>query len=75
MKTSSLSMRLGLTVSLMGAGLVVLLASLAYLALTHELDKLAARAWKTKWSNWPIPSARASMNTASLTARTHCWTW
>lgn len=32
MKTGSLSMRLGLTVSLMGAGLVLLLATLAYLA-------------------------------------------
>ena len=48
MKTSSLSMRLGLTVSLMGAGLVVLLASLAYLALTHELDKLARKGLENK---------------------------
>ena len=41
MKTASLSMRLGLSVSVMGAALVVLLAALAYFALTHELDSLA----------------------------------
>lgn len=48
MKASSLSMRLGLTVSLMGAGLVVLLATLAYMALTHELEKLARRGLESK---------------------------
>ncbi|MDH1537792.1 heavy metal sensor histidine kinase [Pseudomonas chengduensis] len=41
MKPASLSMRLGLSVSVMGAALVVLLAALAYFALTHELDSLA----------------------------------
>ncbi len=48
MKASSLSMRLGLTVSLMGAGLVLLLATLAYLALTHELEKLARKGLESK---------------------------
>ena len=48
MKTGSLSMRLGLTVSLMGAGLVLLLATLAYLALTHELEKLARKNLESK---------------------------
>ncbi|NWC51639.1 HAMP domain-containing protein, partial [Pseudomonas tolaasii] len=48
MKTSSLSMRLGLTVSLMGAGLVLLLATLAYLALTNELEKLARKGLESK---------------------------
>ena len=48
MRTSSLSMRLGLTVSLMGAGLVVLLATLAYLALTHELEQLARKGLESK---------------------------
>ncbi|AUG05715.1 heavy metal sensor histidine kinase [Pseudomonas sp. S09G 359] len=48
MRTSSLSMRLGLTVSLMGAGLVVLLATLAYLALTHELENLARKGLENK---------------------------
>ena len=41
MKPASLSMRLGLTVSVLGALLVVVLAILAFLALTHELDALA----------------------------------
>ena len=41
MKSASLSMRLGLAVSIMGALLVLFLAVLAFLALTHELDKLS----------------------------------
>ena len=41
MKPASLSMRLGLSVALMGAALVVLLAMLAYLALSHELASAA----------------------------------
>lgn len=45
---SSLSMRLGLTVSLMGAGLVLLLATLAYLALSHELGSLARESLDSK---------------------------
>ena len=48
MRTGSLSMRLGLTVSLMGAGLVLLLATLAYVALTHELEKLARKNLESK---------------------------
>ncbi|CAE6952699.1 MULTISPECIES: heavy metal sensor histidine kinase [Pseudomonas] len=43
MRPTSLSMRLGLSVSVMGAALVVLLAALAYFALTHELDSLAKK--------------------------------
>lgn len=41
MKPASLSMRLGLSVALMGAALVVLLAALAYFSLTHELAAMA----------------------------------
>ncbi|HEF4761588.1 TPA: heavy metal sensor histidine kinase [Pseudomonas putida] len=41
MKPASLSLRLGLTVSILGAVLVVLLAVLAYFALTHELNALS----------------------------------
>ncbi|PTT62447.1 two-component sensor histidine kinase, partial [Pseudomonas sp. HMWF007] len=41
MKPASLSMRLGLTVSTLGAMLVVFLAILAYFALTHELNALS----------------------------------
>ncbi|MBK5512799.1 heavy metal sensor histidine kinase [Pseudomonas sp. TH15] len=41
MKPASLSMRLGLTVSILGALLVVLLAVLAFIALSHELNALS----------------------------------
>lgn len=41
MKPASLSLRLGLTVSILGALLVVFLAILAYFALTHELATLS----------------------------------
>lgn len=43
MKRSSLSLRLGLTVTLMGAALVLLLATLAVFALDHELDSRARK--------------------------------
>ncbi|ATP51763.1 heavy metal sensor histidine kinase [Pseudomonas sp. ITEM 17296] len=43
MKTASLSLRLGLSVTLMGALLVLLLACLAVLALDHELDSRARK--------------------------------
>ncbi|UPQ81369.1 heavy metal sensor histidine kinase [Pseudomonas knackmussii] len=48
MKPASLSMRLGLSVSVMGAALVVLLAVLAYFALTHELNSLAKKSLEGK---------------------------
>lgn len=41
MKPASLSLRLGLTVSVLGALLVVFLAVLAFFALTHELNTLS----------------------------------
>jgi two-component system heavy metal sensor histidine kinase CusS len=41
MKPASLSLRLGLTMSILGALLVMLLAVLAYFALTHELNTLS----------------------------------
>ncbi|MNO75846.1 Sensor protein CzcS precursor [compost metagenome] len=43
MKNSSLSVRLGLSVTLMGAALVLLLACLAVFALDHELDSRARK--------------------------------
>ncbi|MGE8113421.1 heavy metal sensor histidine kinase [Pseudomonas sp. NPDC086566] len=43
MKYASLSLRLGLSVTLMGAALVLLLACLAVFALDHELDSRARR--------------------------------
>lgn len=48
MKPASLSMRLGLTVSILGALLVVFLAVLAFIALTHELDKLSKSSLDSK---------------------------
>ncbi|QLF92901.1 heavy metal sensor histidine kinase [Pseudomonas sp. ABC1] len=48
MKTASLSMRLGLSVVLMGAALVVLLSALAYLSLTRQLDLIAQQNLKDK---------------------------
>ncbi|WP_194790524.1 heavy metal sensor histidine kinase [Pseudomonas sp. UFMG81] len=43
MKRPTLSLRLGLTVTLMGAALVLLLATLAVFALDHELDSRARK--------------------------------
>lgn len=48
MKPASLSLRLGLTVSLLGALLVVLLAVLAFFALSHELDSLSRSSLEKK---------------------------
>lgn len=70
MKTGSLSMRLGLTVSLMGAGLVVLLATLAYLALTHELDKLARKGLENKLEQLEHTLGQG-LDTHDISARPH----
>lgn len=67
---SSLSMRLGLTVSLMGAGLVLLLATLAYLALTHELGKLARESLDNKLTQIQH-SLTSDLKTADIAARPH----
>jgi len=48
MKPASLSLRLGLTVSLLGAVLVLLLAVLAFFALSHELNTLSRDSLATK---------------------------
>ena len=70
MKTSSLSMRLGLTVSLMGAGLVVLLATLAYVALTFELEKLARKGLESKMEQIQHSVAQG-LDTRAIRARPH----
>lgn len=70
MRSGSLSMRLGLTVSLMGAGLVVLLASLAYLALTHELENLARKGLESKMEQIQH-SLLQDLNTRDISARPH----
>ena len=48
MKPARLSLRLGLSVSLMGAALVLLMACLAVLALDHELDSRARKSLTAK---------------------------
>ena len=70
MKTGSLSMRLGLTVSVMGAGLVLLLATLAYLALTHELEKLARKGLESKMEQIQHSVAQG-MDLNTIRARPH----
>ena len=67
---SSLSMRLGLTVSLMGAALVLLLASLAYLALSHELDNLARKGLDSKLEQIRH-SLTSDLKSSDLAARPH----
>ncbi|WP_409284926.1 heavy metal sensor histidine kinase [Pseudomonas protegens] len=67
---SSLSMRLGLTVSLMGAALVLLLATLAYLALSHELDNLARKGLDSKLEQIRH-SLTSDLKSSDLAARPH----
>ncbi|MDP4572803.1 heavy metal sensor histidine kinase [Pseudomonas sp. LPH60] len=67
---SSLSMRLGLTVSLMGAALVLLLATLAYLALNHELDNLARKGLESKLEQIQH-SLTSDLKSSDLAARPH----
>lgn len=67
---SSLSMRLGLTVALMGAALVVLLATLAYLALNHELDNLARKGLDSKLEQIRH-SLTSDLKSSDLAARPH----
>lgn len=70
MRSGSLSMRLGLTVSLMGAGLVLLLVTLAYLALTHELENLARKGLESKMEQIEH-SLQQDLNTRDISARPH----
>lgn len=67
---SSLSMRLGLTVSLMGAALVLLLATLAYLALSHELGNLARKGLESKLEQIQH-SLTSDLKSSDLAARPH----
>ncbi|QIH07892.1 MULTISPECIES: heavy metal sensor histidine kinase [unclassified Pseudomonas] len=67
---SSLSMRLGLTVSLMGAALVLLLATLAYLSLNHELDNLARKSLRSKLEQIQH-SLLSDLKSSDLAARPH----
>ncbi len=70
MKTSSLSTRLGLMVSLMGAGLVLLLATLAFLVLDHELEKMARKSLENKMELIQH-SLTMNLNTREIATRNH----
>lgn len=72
MKPASLSMRLGLTVSILGALLVVFLAILAYFALTHELNALARDSLKRKWRRLSTACRCTPMLAKSAENRTSC---
>ncbi|PWB33291.1 two-component sensor histidine kinase [Pseudomonas sp. SDI] len=70
MRSSRLALRLGLSVSLMGAALVLLLAGLAVLALDHELDSRAGKVLARKMEQIKH-SLAADMTAADLSRRAH----
>ncbi|MFK3771966.1 heavy metal sensor histidine kinase [Pseudomonas sp. NPDC089406] len=70
MKRSTLSLRLGLTVTLLGAALVLLLACLAVFALDHELDS-RARKDLTRKMQQVEHNLRVDLRSDDLGARAH----
>ncbi|MDD0974373.1 heavy metal sensor histidine kinase [Pseudomonas fontis] len=70
MRSTRLSLRLGLSVSLMGAALVVLLAGLAVLALDHELDSRAGKILARKMEQIEH-SLAADLKANDLASRAH----
>ncbi|MBV6286265.1 heavy metal sensor histidine kinase [Pseudomonas aegrilactucae] len=70
MKTVRLSLRLGLSVSLMGAALVLLLAGLAVLALDHELDNRARKVLARKMEQIEH-SLAVDLKATDLASRAH----
>ncbi|WAG78881.1 heavy metal sensor histidine kinase [Metapseudomonas furukawaii] len=70
MRLRSLSMRLGLSVSMMGAALVVLLAALAYFALTRELDNLSEESLEDKLKQIQH-TLSADMDSFEISGRPH----
>lgn len=70
MKPARLSLRLGLSVILMGAALVLLLAALAVFALDRELDQRARDHLERKMEQIEH-SLNADLNVADLNARAH----
>ena len=70
MKPASLSLRLGLTVSILGALLVVFLAILAYFALTHELNALSRDSLEKKMEQVEHSLALYSVSYTHLTLPT-----
>ncbi len=76
MKTSSLSMRLGLTVSLMGAGLVRAAGHPGLPGPDPRAGKLARKGLENKMDQIRAqPQPRASTPATSAAAPTRCWTW
>lgn len=71
MKPASLSMRLGLSVALMGAALVVLLAALAYFSLTHELASLARSSLNGKLEQIQHRLKEDSISSADIAKQPH----
>ncbi|WP_236170027.1 heavy metal sensor histidine kinase [Pseudomonas parasichuanensis] len=70
MKRATLSLRLGLTVTLMGAALVLLLATLAVFALDHELDSRARKDLARKMQQVEH-NLRVDLRSDDLGARAH----
>lgn len=70
MTPASLSLRLGLTVSILGALLVVFLAILAYFALTHELNALSRDSLEKKMEQVEH-SLTLYFDTAQISAKPH----
>ncbi|MGE7992431.1 heavy metal sensor histidine kinase [Pseudomonas sp. NPDC089554] len=70
MRNTSLSLRLGLSVTLMGAALVLLLACLAVFALDHELDSRAHRDLARKMLQVEH-NLRVDLRSGDLAARAH----
>ncbi|WP_369990032.1 heavy metal sensor histidine kinase [Pseudomonas xanthosomatis] len=70
MKRSTLSLRLGLTVTLLGAALVLLLACLAVFALDHELDSRARKDLARKMQQVEH-NLRVDLRSDDLGARAH----
>ncbi|MFV3405720.1 MULTISPECIES: heavy metal sensor histidine kinase [Pseudomonas] len=70
MKATSLSLRLGLSVTLMGAALVLLLACLAVFALDHELDSRARKDLTRKMLQVEH-NLRVDLRSADLATRAH----
>jgi len=74
-KNASLSLRLGLSVTLMGAALVLLLACLAVFALDHELDSRARKDLARKMMQVEHNCGSTCAAKTSAAVPIHCSTW
>lgn len=71
MKPASLSTRLGLSVALIGAAVVILLTALAYLTLTHELSNLATENLRSKLAQIEHKLAEDKITRQALNRQPH----